>query len=599
MNIYNFKNLGGISDIYTISTDCGIYDGYDSVTKECENGFYAERKNFVVKSKVENERGVSVRCDTVENTSNDCLEIRHYAYRFCIETGEVEVYTQLNHWQNESDGRWQDLVSGVTSMSKGAYTTSDATPMVAVWNKQTMRGIVFHIMPRHGWRIDVNKRNGVSGKIYTIIEISVCDDALCIKADKGESIEFSPVLYYEFKDKTSLDCHKLHQYIYEKYPRKEMPVVYNSWLATFDRIDFELMLRQAEEAAKLGCEYFVIDAGWFGEGDKPWTDLIGMWEENTTGALKGRMSDLSSLVHSLGMKFGIWLEPERALKDVTSVKEHPEYFFSNGNSYFFDYSKADARRYMLGVINALVEKYNVDYIKLDFNDNITYDVRREAFIYYHKGYFEFINDIRRMFPDIYIEGCGGGGFRLDLDKVRLFDSYWFTDNQSPIKGSRILKNTILRIPPAFIDRWVSVISIDGVTSAYSDKSENRVISTDNGTWDYVAGVNPEFLKAFFSGGNIGLTCDLTKWDNNLKKEMSEFIAKYKKEREFWKNAICCVICDTDSVMALQYENCGEIKIVVYTYKINQATLVIYPMNAENPVVIDEPKDYYGYIISME
>lgn len=597
MMIYNFDNLGGVSDIYNISTNLGTYDGYDCVTIKTDNGFLAERDGFSIKCNIEESDGVNVRGDVVENTSDKTLQIYNYAYRFCVESGEVDVYTQLSSWQNESDGRWQNLVTGVSAMSKGIYTTSDATPMVAIWNKQINRGVVFHIMPRHGWKIDVSKRNAVSGKIHTVIEISICDDALCISLEKGECIELSPIVYYEFTDRTTLDCHKLHKYMNEKYPHKSMPVMYNSWLAFFDRISYDVLITQAEEAAKLGCEYFVIDAGWFGDGDKSWTELIGMWEENQTGAIMGRMKDVSDKVHSIGMKFGMWLETERALKGVKSVEEHPEFFFTNGTAYFLDYSNPDAREYMKNIVFSLVEKYNVDYIKFDFNDNMTYDESRKAFLDYHKGYYEFISSVRMKFPEIYLEGCGGGGFRLDLDKVRLFDSYWFTDNQSVVRGAKILKNTILRMPPTFLDRWISVISADGFTPAYGTGETKRIISTDNGTWDSVIGVNTELIKAFFAGGNIGLSCDLTKWDDSLKKEMADFIAEYKKERHFWRDATCRIICDTDSVVALQYENGEKIKVVIYTCKLNQTELRIYTSRGKE-ILIKNPHDYCGYIFEV-
>ncbi len=596
-NLYNFNNLGGVSDFYTISSNKGIYDGYDTVTEEAERGFVATRSGFEIVADIESSGEIKCRTDSVENLTDGVLEIYKYSYRFSIETGEVDVYTQMSHWQNESKGEWQSLVSGISVMSKGTYTTSDATPMVAVWNRQTNRGVVFHIMPRHGWRIDVSKRNAVSGKVHTVIEISVCDDALCLCLNKGEKLEFSPVIYYEFTDRTTLDCHKLHAYMNEKYPRKALPVCYNSWLAAFDRISYEFLSEQAEEAAKLGCEYFVIDAGWFGDGDKSWTELIGMWEENQTGALMGRMKDISDKVHSLGMKFGMWLEPERALKGVRSVEEHPEYFFTNGNSYFLDYSNPDAREYMKNIVFSLIEKYNVDYIKFDFNDNITYDESRKAFIDYHKGYYEFIASVRNTFPGIYLDGCGGGGFRLDLDKVRLFDSYWFTDNQSAVKGVEILKNTILRMPPSFLDRWVSVISTEDITPAYSTGETERVISTDNGTWDYITGAKTELLKAFFAGGVIGLSCDLTKWSENLKSDITSFIAEYKKELPFWMNATCRMICDTGSVVALQYEADGKTKVVVYTGKINQTELRLYTSRDEE-ILIENPRDYCGYILEV-
>ena len=87
--IYNFKNLGGVSDIYTISTDCGVYDGYDCVTKKTGYGFEAVRNGFRIESNLEESDGVVVRSDILENTSEGKLTLYNYACMFCLEAREV------------------------------------------------------------------------------------------------------------------------------------------------------------------------------------------------------------------------------------------------------------------------------------------------------------------------------------------------------------------------------------------------------------------------------------------------------------------------------------------------------------------------------
>ena len=82
----------------------------------------------------------------------------------------------------------------------------------------------------------------------------------------------------------------------------------------------------------------------------------------------------------------------------------------------------------------LIEKYNIEYMKFDFNANLAYDKKREAFYHYHKGYTKFINAVRSRYPDIYIECCASGGYRMELENLKRFDSFWFSDNQSPYEG---------------------------------------------------------------------------------------------------------------------------------------------------------------------
>ncbi len=615
--IYDFNNIGGISDIFSFSGSCGIYEGYQCVTKETQNGFVSQNKDFTLKSEVECIDNVFMRSDFIKNTSADDIDIYKYAYRFCFEGEEMDIYTQYSCWQNESYGDWQKLVTEISVSSKNLHTTSDGTPMVAVWNRQTSRGVVFHLLPQFAWKISVSKRNDIVSKnVFTVIEIALNDDALRLPLKKGEILDFSSVIYYEFTDKLSLDCHKLHNFLNKKYPRRELPVMYNTWLAFFDRVDYDKIYKQIKEAADIGCEYFTLDAGWFGDGEYSWEDQIGCWVENKTNAYKGRMKEVSDEIYKAGMKFGLWLEPERALEKTQIVKEHPEYFFKNNKSYFLDFANDEAREYITKLTLDLIEKYNISYLKFDFNDSITFDQNQKAFYDYHKGNLKYIKSIKEQYPEIYLECCAGGGFRMDIQKLTEYDSFWFSDNQSPYYSVEIMKNTVLRMLPSAIDRWAVLTSQDGFIPDYHNKKTVRTIATDNGTWDEVIGVKPEYICGFFAGGAPALSCDLTNMDENLKKHLKEFIDNFKKERNFWKNASCRILTDIQSVLVMQYENNDEIKIVVYTNKVKQAALTLYPVTQKrdynvdgiqrtyediqtNGIRIEEPQNKYSYIISLK
>ncbi len=614
-NLFNFDNIGGISDAYAIACTNYTNDGYRTNTKLSEDGFISVRDSFTVTGKITEDGDVLLREDTITNTSDAPLTLYDYKARFCLSGEEYEVYTLYNNWQNESCGAWQELNTTVVASAKGIRTNDCNVPMLAVYNKQTRRGIVFHLFPTAAWSITASKRSPSNRLVYTVIDIALNDDALSLTVNPGESFTMPAILYYEFTDKLSLDTPKMHRYMAKHYPRKQMPVIYNTWLAFFDRIELDNVFAQIEEAAALGCDYFTLDAGWFGDGTL-WEYNIGNWTENTEGAYLGRMREVSDRVHAARMKFGLWLEGERALAGTPIVKAHPEYFFDNGDSYFLNFGYAPAREYITKLTLDLVKQYNIDFFKFDFNKSITYDPIHMAFTAYHAGYNTYLKDIRSAYPNIYLECCAAGGYRTNLETMKYFDSYWFTDNQSVYDGIDIYKNTIYHILPSTMEKWAALTVYDGFLGEYSDASRTkRLLSTDNATWGSVISATPEYLKGFFMGGPIGITSDLTKLDAETKDALKKIIADYKAEAPFWLNAACKLLIDTERILAMQYENGDEVKIVVFTKVVTQDKIIVYPdledgnysfgestftaaHYAKNGVEICAPQDKQSYILTF-
>ena len=142
--------------------------------------------------------------------------------------------------------------------------------------------LVLHLLPNAQWKISIRKCP-VSGKnSVVVIDVGINDKGLNMKVAAGETIDMPQVLLFEAKSALDLDAWKLHAVCDRLWPRREMPVIYNTWLLRFDTIDVDEILRQADCAAELGVELFLIDAGWFGfSGD--WGNDIGNWTENRNG----------------------------------------------------------------------------------------------------------------------------------------------------------------------------------------------------------------------------------------------------------------------------------------------------------------------------
>ena len=179
-----------------------------------------------------------------------------------------------------------------------------------------------------------------------------------------------------------------------------------------------------------------------------------------------------------------------------------------------------------------------------------------------------------------MENCASGGMRLGIRDGRLFDSFWLSDNQSPYEGMRIYKDTVLRMPPQWIECWAVVKSVENFAPIYgSDDYSEKLISTDDATISNVVGVNMSYLKAFLTGCPIGLSCDLNALSEKVFSDLKEFISEFKNERDFWIGANCRILTDTETMLVLQYSvpDLSKIKIVVVSQKSIQNNIRVYPV----------------------
>ncbi len=573
----------------------------DSEKFFCENAFYH------LQSKTEtDENGVFTRQDTFKNISNEVLHLHSLHSRFTFQGGEYEVYTQSNAWQAESMGGWTELVTSVRAVGSSTRTAQHAAPFVVLWSKQQNRGVAFHLMPCSAWEMSITRI--ASGGKYTsvVVDMGILERDLDLSIAPEETLELPKILCYEVLDRVSLDCWKLHAYMHKHYPRREMPIIYNSWLYRFTDFDYEIMKTQVAPAANLGVEYFVIDAGWFGDG-RVWVECTGDWKENTTGNFAGRMAELANDVRSAGMKFGIWMEPERAGPQTDAVLSHKEYYVKGdtGKFYFLDFANPQARDWMLDVITQLVKKYGVAFIKDDYNADLYYDARHSAFLKYQQGHEQFIKDLRQRHPQLYLSGCGAGGMRMELAEYTKFDSTWPTDNCSPYRGLRIYKDTLLRRPPQGFEKVLALHSLVEYEDFYSPfaketrTSAQRAVACGDAIWKHPEGVTPSFLKSYITGGPVVFSCDLTKLSAPLTEALQEKIAEIKKDRSFWLQAVARILCDTPTVLALQYHNEALSKVVVqlFTLEAQQRRFTVRPqVDAAKTYLLDGEKIFGKQIL---
>lgn len=562
MRIENYLNLKGIlgaSGLFFACGSFGVVDGDAEYTVSEEDGkktYTHMGKGIILRASFEERAdGVVIRRDRLENTSDEPMEIYELVSRFTLPGNDYEVYTQYNGPLHENIGDWQKLVTQVRSASFGTRSCDGAAPVMALHDLLSKKNIVFHLLPNAKWSMTAKKVEVISNSEFVLVETGFDGTAMHLSVAAGASIELPTVIFFVADSKTDLDAYKLHNVYNEMYPRRSIPILYNSWLYCYDNLDIDELLKQADCAAELGFEAFMIDAGWFGEGKCGWGDSVGDWSENLTGGPCGRLLELSERVRSLGMIFGLWFEPERASAKSRAVAEHPDYYLSAGRDFLLDFSNPDAVDFIFEKVVSQIDKYSIGWIKLDFNGTLPTDPSGDSYYYYFKGQRRFVERLRERYPELYITNCAGGGRRMDLYQAQFCDSFWLSDNQGPYGGLDIVKNSLKRMPGAQIERWNVQKYAEGFPKYGVEGTVGVMLSCNNATWDFIINVDDSFTKAFLAGGVVGFSCDIAAFPDRYKESWKQFISEYKTDRDFYINAAARILADTEPITVIEYFDC--------------------------------------------
>ncbi len=257
--------------------------------------------------------------------------------------------------------------------------------------------------------------------------------------------------------------------IRSKYLHQKRPVLINNWEATYFDFDTDKLLAIAKSAAEHGIEMLVMDDGWFGHRNDDTTSL-GDWFVNEN-KIKGGLKHLVDEVNKLGLKFGIWMEPEMISPDSELYRKHPDWAFSvpertatlSRNQYVLDLSRKEVRDYVYECVYKVISSANIEYVKWDMNRQLTDigsmeftgDRQGELAHRYVLGVYELQERLVRDFPDLLLENCSGGGARFDPGMLYYSPQIWCSDDTDAIERLSIQEGTELIYPLSTIGAHVS------------------------------------------------------------------------------------------------------------------------------------------------
>lgn len=424
-----------------------------------------EKKNIITRAaSIENRSGKNVVLKRTLSLGLDFLE------------GDMDLIHFYGKHAGERQFERRNLPHGITEISSSRGTSSHHhNPFVILCDRDTTEdfgnayGISF--IYSGGFRIQMEK-DQVDG-IRLVCGID--DEEFLWKLAPGESfVTPEAALSYSENGLTALSDQFQKAYhanlIRSPWKDKKRPTLVNNWEATYFGFDAEKLLKIAGEAADLGLDMLVLDDGWFGKRDDDNSGL-GDWFVNEK-KLGCTMKELVDRVNALGLKFGIWLEPEMVSEDSELYRMHPDWVLQipgrepnrSRNQLVLDLSRKEVREYMKKFINDTLSCANISYVKWDMNrsvDNVysAADPTLSQGAVRHKyvlGLYEVMEDMLTRHPDLLLEGCSGGGGRFDAGMLYYAPQIWCSDNTDAIERLRIHYGTSFGYPMSSVSAHVSV-----------------------------------------------------------------------------------------------------------------------------------------------
>ncbi len=289
-----------------------------------------------------------------------------------------------------------------------------------------------------------------------------------LRLHPGETIRTPRVLLF-FHDGDRLDGHNRWRRLLLKYfspylsrpapsaaepaPRElaTVPLAYPMWGGVPEQGHIDRVKMIVDQ--RLAYEYYWIDAAWFideseteyEEATGSWARHVGRWRPNKNLYPRG-LKPVADAVHAAGMKFLIWVEPERGRGGAEWPRQHPEFYlgrhgggppFAAHEDVLFNLGLPEARKFLLDFLTGFIKDVGIDCYRQDFNiDPLPYWLAHDApdrqgmtEIQHVMGLYQLWDDLRARFPGLIIDNCASGGRRIDIETIQRSIPLWRSDFQ--------------------------------------------------------------------------------------------------------------------------------------------------------------------------
>jgi alpha-galactosidase len=528
--------------------------------------------------------GIWSRRDTLRNASEQRVVIFRCLARFPFSPASYELYSQHSSWCNENQGSWQTLDHGGLQLyCRGGRTTQGSTPYLLLRERESRQAVAFHLLPRGNWILKASTCvAGGDSLPFVVVEAGLSDEELALELQPGDTLELPELLIQHLpQGQPEAGAPHLHRYLASRAAasNRALPVVYNTWFDAFEELDPARLHRQLAAAVELGCEVFAVDAGWYGAGEGSWAEKVGDWQESEHRAFQGRMAEFGDAVRAAGLGFGLWMEPERNHPSAPTVRAHPEWFLPGAQGFVYpDLSQPAAYGYIHAEMSRLIESYALAWMKVDFNFELGSDPAELT--HYTTQWYKLLDELRRAYPNVILEGCASGGMRSDLHTVSHFDCHFLSDTVHPVEVLRIRQGALLRLPPGKLAAWIVLRPIGRTVPHYGqplDAAPESAITPRGATWQESVTVDVDFAARIALPGMLGLSGDIAGLAGTARQQLRRHIAFYQRWRSLIANSAGYLLTpvrakrDATGWAALQLQGLADPASLVFAYRLDDGT----------------------------
>ena len=411
---------------FEVTLNYQVYDGLDLISK-----------NSIIKN-MENEPVVlrKMKSGTLYPTWNRHMRLTHFAGTWGEEYQKLQLNLQNGKFTIDNT---RGTCAAVNHVPFFALDEGDATEI----NGNVWYGLLHW---SGDFRIDFEE----TYENQLTVSAGVNDFDCTIKLEKGQSFE-TPLFTTGFsaggfeKMKETLYDYQYDFLLPQSKIKDDFPIIYNSWYPYMLDVNEEKCLCFIDKAKQIGVELFVIDDGWFGRR-KDETDGLGDWWCDNDKFPNG-LKPIADKAHRLGMKFGLWIEPEMVNKKSDLYKEHPDWVLSFPNrensemryQLVLNIAKEEVMEFAWESVDRIIREFDLDYVKWDMNRYFseTTPFSDDLRVKYIENLYEIWRRMNEKYPNVLFENCASGGGRADYGMAPYSDRINRSDNADPIDVLKI------------------------------------------------------------------------------------------------------------------------------------------------------------------
>lgn len=472
---------------------------------------------------------VIIRSTNLVNEGSENLKIlRALSASVDFSDDDFDLLQLSGAWGRERKIIKRALVSGNQGIeSKRGASSPQQNPFIALMRKNADEdnGEVYGINLVYSGNFLANIEVDQYGISRVQIGINPFDFSWLLEA--GEAFQTPEAVMVYSNEGLGKMSHTFHNLYRKRLCRgthrdKERPILINNWEATYFDFNEDSIKGIAQEAKELGVELFVLDDGWFGKRDDD-TSSLGDWFVDRKKLPSG-LDKLAKDINEMGLKFGLWFEPEMISPDSELYRKHPDWCIhvpgrdrSLGRyQSMLDFSRKEVCQAIIQMLTDILSRSEISYVKWDMNRFMSEvgsaalcpERQRETAHRYILGVYSVMEEITSRFSDILFESCASGGGRFDPGMLYYMPQTWTSDDSDAIERLTIQYGTSLVYP---------CITMASHVSAVPNHQVQRI--TPLATRGNVA-----------MGGNFGYQLDVMKMTDEEKEIVKEQIKDYKEIR---------------------------------------------------------------------